>query len=93
VRCDRQPLRPEREADRQFRRAGNPTRDVRSIRNVDRGLRGPSRTALMAAMGRALHREGPLPHIFDDWLAADLAGEGGRAIVAGMRERSTPERM
>jgi methyltransferase (TIGR00027 family) len=60
---------------------------------VDGGLRGPSRTALMAAMGRAVHREGPPPHILDDWLAADLAGADGREIVAGMQERASPERL
>ena len=68
-----------------------PTLD--SIRDVDHGLRGPSRTALMAAMGRALHREGPPPHIVDDWLAADLAGPDGRIIVEGMRAHATPERL
>lgn len=57
------------------------------------GLRGPSRTALLAAMGRALHRDGPPPHVLDDWLAADLAGADGREIVAGMRARAAPERM
>jgi methyltransferase (TIGR00027 family) len=57
------------------------------------GLHGPSRTALMAAMGRALHREGPPPHILDDWLAADLAGAEGRAIIEGMRARATPDRI
>jgi methyltransferase (TIGR00027 family) len=73
------------------RKQSLPTLD--SIREMDRGLRGPSRTALMAAMGRALHREGPVPHILDDWLAADLAGPDGRAIVDGMRKRGTPERI
>jgi methyltransferase (TIGR00027 family) len=47
----------------------------------------------MAAMGRALHREGPPPHILDDWLAADLAGPEGRAIIEGMRARATPDRI
>ena len=60
---------------------------------MEHGLQGPSRTAIMAAMGRALHREGPPPHILDDWLAADLAGPEGRAIVEGMRARATPERL
>jgi hypothetical protein len=60
---------------------------------MDTGLRGPSRTALMAAMGRALHREGPPPHILDDWMAADLAGEEGRAILDNMRASVTPDRM
>jgi methyltransferase (TIGR00027 family) len=60
---------------------------------MDAGLRGPSRTALMAAMGRALHRDGPPPHILDDWMAADLAGEEGRAILDNMRANVTPDRL
>jgi methyltransferase (TIGR00027 family) len=64
-----------------------------SIRGMNGGLHGPSRTAVMAAMGRALHREGPPPRILDDWLAADLAGPEGPAIVEGMRARATPDRM
>jgi methyltransferase (TIGR00027 family) len=47
----------------------------------------------MAAMGRAMHREGPPPCIVDDWLAADLAGPGDQAIAAGMRERAAPEQL
>jgi methyltransferase (TIGR00027 family) len=47
----------------------------------------------MAAMGRALHRDDPPPHIVDDWLAADLAGENGRAILDNMRANVTPDRL
>jgi methyltransferase (TIGR00027 family) len=47
----------------------------------------------MAAMGRALHRDGPPPHILDDWMAADLAGEDGRAILDNMRANVTPDRL
>jgi methyltransferase (TIGR00027 family) len=47
----------------------------------------------MAAMGRALHRDGPPPHILDDWMAADLAGDEGRAILDGMRANVTPDRL
>jgi methyltransferase (TIGR00027 family) len=47
----------------------------------------------MAAMGRALHRDGPPPHILDDWMAADLAGEEGRAILDNMRANVTPDRL
>jgi O-methyltransferase involved in polyketide biosynthesis len=47
----------------------------------------------MAAMGRALHRDGPPPHVLDDWMAADLAGEGGRAILDSMLENAPPDRM
>ncbi|MCA1645158.1 MAG: class I SAM-dependent methyltransferase [Chloroflexi bacterium] len=60
---------------------------------MDVGLRGPSRTALMAAMGRALHRDGPPPHVLDDWMAADLAGEEGRAILDSMLANALPDRM
>ncbi|MGI8563396.1 MAG: class I SAM-dependent methyltransferase [Candidatus Dormibacter sp.] len=60
---------------------------------MDAGLRGPSRTALMAAMGRALHRDGPPPHVLDDWMAADLAGEEGRAILASMLANAPADRM
>jgi methyltransferase (TIGR00027 family) len=60
---------------------------------MEPGLRGPSRTALMAAAGRALHRDGPPPRILDDWLAADLAGEEGRTILDGMRANVTPARL
>lgn len=60
---------------------------------MDTGLRGPSRTALMAAMGRAVHSDGPPPHILDDWLAADLAGVEGRAILDNMRANVTPDRL
>lgn len=45
----------------------------------------------MTAMGRALHREGPPPHVLDDRLAADLAGEDGRAILDEMRRTFSPE--
>jgi methyltransferase (TIGR00027 family) len=45
----------------------------------------------MTAMGRALHREGPPPHVLDDWLAADLAGDDGRAILAELRTTLSPE--
>ena len=47
----------------------------------------------MAAMGRALHRDGPPPHVLDDWMAADLAGEEGRAILDGMLANAPPDRM
>jgi methyltransferase (TIGR00027 family) len=60
---------------------------------VDAGLRGPSRTALMAAMARALHRDGLPPHVLDDWMAADLAGDEGRAILDGMLANAPPDRM
>jgi methyltransferase (TIGR00027 family) len=60
---------------------------------MDTGPRGPSRTALMAAMGRALHYSGPPPHIFDDWLAADLAGDEGHTILDNLKASVTPDRL
>ncbi|MHB8489091.1 MAG: class I SAM-dependent methyltransferase [Candidatus Dormibacteria bacterium] len=60
---------------------------------MEEGLRGPSRTALMAAMGRALHRNGSSPHILDDWLASDLAGDEGRVILDNMRATVTADRL
>ncbi len=41
-----------------------------------------SRTAVMSAVGRGLHLEGPGPHVFHDDLAVALAGEAG-AVIAG----------
>jgi methyltransferase (TIGR00027 family) len=56
-------------------------------------LKRPSRTAVMAAVGRALHRDGPEPHVLDDWLASDLAGGDGQSMLEGMRQKFTPERL
>jgi methyltransferase (TIGR00027 family) len=47
----------------------------------------------MAAMGRALHRDGPAPHVLEDWMAADLAGEEGRAILDSMLANAPADRM
>ena len=41
---------------------------------------GVSRTAVMTAVARALHREGPPPHVLDDPLALALAGSDGVRI-------------
>lgn len=59
---------------------------------MDTTLQAHSRTALMAAMGRAAHRESPAPHVLDDWLAADLAGPEGRAIADAMRQAGPADR-
>lgn len=59
---------------------------------MEPGLRGPSRTAMMTAVGRGYHREGPEPHVLDDWLAFDLAGNEGRAILENMRTNLGPDR-
>jgi methyltransferase (TIGR00027 family) len=53
--------------------------------------RSPSRTAILTAVGRGLHREGPGPHVFRDDLARDLAGEEGEALIEQLRaELSEP---
>jgi methyltransferase (TIGR00027 family) len=51
------------------------------------GGQGPSRTAVLTALARALHREEPRPWIIDDYLALGLAGEEGLAL----RERLQAE--
>ena len=48
-------------------------------------VRGPSRTAVLTAAARALHREEPPPWILDDYLARELAGEEGRALGERLR--------
>ncbi|HET9780350.1 MAG TPA: class I SAM-dependent methyltransferase [Candidatus Dormibacteraeota bacterium] len=49
--------------------------------------RAPSRSAIVTAAVRALHREEPQPWVLDDLLAAGLAGEEGKAIIANLREK------
>ena len=46
--------------------------------------RSPSRTAVMTAVARAMHREVTAP-IFDDFLALPLAGEEGPALLERIR--------
>lgn len=41
----------------------------------------------MSAVGRALHTDGPPPHVLDDWLAWDLAGRDGEEMAAVLRAR------
>ena len=60
---------------------------------MDRGLRGPSRTAVMVAVLRAYHREQPPPRVLDDWLALDLAGEQGQVLLANMQKTWGPDGM
>jgi methyltransferase (TIGR00027 family) len=60
---------------------------------MDRGLRGPSRTAVMVAVLRAYHREQPPPRVLDDWMALDLAGEPGRVLLSNMRNTWGPDGM
>jgi methyltransferase (TIGR00027 family) len=47
--------------------------------------RGPSRTAVLTAIARALYRQEPPPVIFDDALAFGLAGEEGPALSERLR--------
>ena len=48
--------------------------------------KAPSRTAVMSAVGRAIHREGPPPIILDDRLAMTLAGDGAAAMAQRLRQ-------
>jgi methyltransferase (TIGR00027 family) len=52
---------------------------------VNKPIRGPSRTAVVTAVARALYLEEPEPVIFEDDLALGLAGEQGRAIAERLR--------
>jgi methyltransferase (TIGR00027 family) len=52
---------------------------------VDQPLRGPSRTAVMTAVARALYRDEPGPVILDDDLALGLAGDEGAALAERLR--------
>jgi O-methyltransferase involved in polyketide biosynthesis len=49
------------------------------------GVQGPSRTAVLTAVARALHREEPQPWVMDDYLALDLAGPDGLALRERLR--------
>lgn len=48
-------------------------------------VRQASRTAILSAVGRALHLDGPGPHVFRDDLALPLAGEAGAAVADRLR--------
>jgi len=48
-------------------------------------VRGPSRTAVLTAAARALHREEPQPWVMDDYLALRLAGQEGLALLDRLR--------
>ena len=52
---------------------------------VAKPLRGPSRTAVVTAVARALYRDEPGPVILDDDLALRLAGEEGLALAERLR--------
>jgi methyltransferase (TIGR00027 family) len=48
-------------------------------------VRHASRTAVLSAVGRALHLDGPGPHVFRDDLALPLAGDAGAAVAERLR--------
>jgi leucine carboxyl methyltransferase len=48
-------------------------------------LAEPSRTAVLTAAARALHRDEPPPWVLDDPLAAGLAGPDGTVMMARLR--------
>jgi methyltransferase (TIGR00027 family) len=52
---------------------------------VDEPSRGPSGTAVVTAVARALYRDEPGPVILDDDLALALAGEQGLALACRLR--------
>src|SRR5256886_3360098 len=51
----------------------------------------PSRTAVLTAVARALHREEPPPWVLDDPLAMGLAGDDGPAVARRVRTELSPE--
>ena len=53
--------------------------------------RGPSRTAVLVAVARALHREEPPPWVLDDPLALGLAGDQGPEVAAWLRITLSPQ--
>jgi O-methyltransferase involved in polyketide biosynthesis len=52
---------------------------------VGEAFQGPSRTAVLTAAARALHREEPPPWVMDDYLALNLAGQEGLALLDRLR--------
>jgi methyltransferase (TIGR00027 family) len=58
---------------------------VGTIFGVAEGIRGPSRTAVLTAVARALHREEPQPWVMDDRFALGLAGREGLALLGQLR--------
>jgi methyltransferase (TIGR00027 family) len=52
---------------------------------VGQGAQGPSRTAVLTAVARAVHREEPAPWVIDDYLALPLAGPEGQALLGRLR--------
>jgi methyltransferase (TIGR00027 family) len=54
-------------------------------------MKGPSGTAVLTAVARALHREEPPPWVLDDFLALDLAGEIGGQVRARLTADVGPD--
>ena len=52
---------------------------------------GPSRTAVLTAVARSIHREEPPPWVLDDFLALDLTGAEGLALRERLRAGLAPE--
>jgi len=52
---------------------------------VQEGLRGPSQTAVLTAVARAVHLEESPPWVIDDYLALPMAGPEGRALLERLR--------
>lgn len=52
---------------------------------MEDAVRGPSRTAVLTAVARAVHREEPQPWVIDDYLALGLAGQEGLALRERLR--------
>jgi methyltransferase (TIGR00027 family) len=55
--------------------------------------RTPSKSAILTAASRALHRQEPPPWILDDPFAAGLAGEEGEAIMADLQPRISSDQL
>jgi methyltransferase (TIGR00027 family) len=53
--------------------------------------RSPSKTAVMTAVARALHREEPPPWVLDDHLALGLAGDEGVSLTQRLRDELSQE--
>ncbi|MGN6682021.1 MAG: class I SAM-dependent methyltransferase [Streptosporangiaceae bacterium] len=52
---------------------------------MGRRVRGPSRTAVLTAVARAVHRDEPQPWVMDDYLAMGLAGRDGLVLREQLR--------
>src|ERR1700759_1834404 len=64
---------------------GLPGSGVSTIFGVDEGIRGPSRTAVLTAVARALHRDEPQPWVMDERLALGLPRGEGLMLLGRLR--------